>query len=176
MFRLLTKTTTPEGWLKYTEPYSMTIKDVLSIPKGETVHIFFMDRNMYDISCDENPVGKPIKPSVFFKGGYYIKYTKTDEDGIKGDWSWYAYGEKMDDTYNNNWEFHIDLGHCWYPLKNDCVPEKDEQKLFKTGQKSGKCYRQFPENTLLGWRGAMMLVENMDKCPDIILRKKGCTD
>jgi hypothetical protein len=44
----------PDEYEQVSSSYHLTIKDILDIPIGETVCIFFMDRNMYDISCDEN--------------------------------------------------------------------------------------------------------------------------
>jgi hypothetical protein len=158
-------TTTPSGFIKASEPYHMRIKDVLNLPIGKKIRLFFLDRNMFDMSCDSenNPVGIPIKPSQFFRAGYFIDFTRRKE--LRGTWKWtYAGGDSEEDS-----EFHIDLGKSWYPLRNDRIPEKDSQSVFQIPDSfAGKHYSNLDPNTKIGWRGEMMYARDMDKCPNII--------
>jgi hypothetical protein len=160
-------TISPTEFVKESRKYHLTIGDVLSFPVNEKKHIFFMDRNMYDISCDikYNPVGLPIRPSHFFRKGYYINFTRIT--GLHGIWEWLY---DSDPHIDNDREFDVDMDRCWYPLEYDHVPNIDEQGVFKIPKKfAGKSYTQLPKDTRLGWRGPMMLVENMDKLPDIVM-------
>jgi hypothetical protein len=147
--------------------YHMTIKDVIDIPKGEEREIFFMDRNIIDIA-DRNEKNVEMLPSDFFKDCYFIKFIKTD-DGIRGTWFWNKH--YLDDVGNcpEHKEFDIDLGTFWYPLKDNKVPVNDQQGIVRFGKNAGKHYSSFPNNVRLGWRGPMMLKENMNKCSNIII-------
>ena len=161
--------TSPEGFCQSSREYHLTIKDVLNFPIGEKQRIFFLDRNMFDMSCrdDMNEINTPIKPSHFFRHGYYIDFVRNE--GILGDWCWVD--GKTYRNVDNNRELDIDLGSLWYPLKESKVPIGDRQEIFKIPKEyKGKHYTQIPSNTRLGWRGPMILVKNMDKCPDIIYK------
>lgn len=155
----------PAEWVKRTSlPYHLTIRDIEQLELNKPTNIFLMDRNVYDTSLDEgnNPKNKAIKPSSFFRKGYYITFTKKEE-GIKGKW---IFNIEPNNSYNK--EFDINLGTVWYPLKNDKVPERDWQGLFDLSKYYNMHYSDFPRDTKLGWRGPMMLVQNMDKCGYII--------
>lgn len=153
----------PSEWgQKSSKPYHLTLQDIINIPKGTSKTIFFLDRNMFDLSCDEqyNPVNTPIKPSQFFRHGYYILFNKTD-DGIKGNWTWLGAWVDQKTQPEIHREFDINYEHKrWYPLTDG--------KLLNTGDFHSRHYTSFPLSTKLGWRGEMMFQENMDKCPDII--------
>lgn len=160
--------------------YHLTIRDILDIPQGETVSIFFMDRNMFDISCDKiiNNLNIPIKPSKFFRHGYYIDFTKKSLNGISGEWKWNwlttenLYINALDTEYDR--EFDVDMGGLWYPLKNNHIPEIDEQEICEIPRDfAGKHFLELPESTRLGWRGPMMLRKYMDELPDIIYKYDG---
>lgn len=144
--------------------YHMTIKDIVDIPVGEKTEIFFMDRNILDL-IEDNKKYIPILPSEFFSKCYFITFTKID-NGIRGTWLWNTYSDIGNCPEHR--EFDIDLGSFWYPLKNDKVPLNDEQGNIRFGKNAGKHYSAFSDNTRLGWRGPMMLKENMDKCSSII--------
>ena len=166
----MSKTTSPKDFIVASKPYHLTIGDVLNFPVGKIIRIYFLDRNMFDLSCDDqiNPIGQPIRPSEFFRRGYFIDFTRRDD--LKGTWRW-----TFDDyTYtDNDREFDLALGeHLWYPMKDSKVPEKDWQGIFTIPEDfAGKHYQELPLNTKIGWRGPMMLASNMDKCPDVVMKK-----
>lgn len=151
----------PNDWLDSTYLYHLTIKHILSLKVGESVAIFLMDRNVLDLCCESsiNPYGEKKKPTEFFKNNYYINFTKTE--GIRGDWKW-IWNNKVQHT-DKNQEFHIDLGSCIFPLKDDKVPMEDNQRCFNLSEHAGKHYTKFPLYTKLGWRGNMMRVRDMNK-------------
>jgi hypothetical protein len=154
-------------WLNVgSRPYHLTIQNILNLSNGDSIEIFFMDRNVMDISCDKeyNEENIPIKPSHFFRNCNYITFTK--KEGIIGDWDWHCTLLTKKLTYKER-EFDIDLGDFWYPLKNNKVPESNEYDLFDLSKYSGKHYSEFSPDTRIGWRGEMMLKENMDKCPNV---------
>jgi hypothetical protein len=157
----------PIGFYDYSSKYHLTIKDVLSFEIGKPYKIFLLERNMFDPSCDTNPINIPILPSHFFRNCYFIEFTR--KDGLMGDCKWL-----FNNQTQNNFEFHICMTTCWYPLKNNRVPIKDEQELFEIDiDFSGKHFTELSIDTHIGWRGPMMLFENMDNCPKIILTRNG---
>lgn len=162
-----TEISSPVRFYDNSSKYHLTIKDVLNFEIGKPVKIFLLDRNMFDPSCDNNAINTPLLPSVFFRNCYFIEFTR--RDGLYGECKW---------LFNNkteyNFEFHVCMPTCWYPLKNNRVPIRDEQEIFEIHPAfAGKHYTELPKDTLLGWRGPMMLYENIDKCPKIILKKIG---
>jgi hypothetical protein len=161
---------TPLGFTVASRKYHLTIKDILAFPVGETYRFFFLDRNMFDVSCDTkyNELNVPTKPSTFFRNGYYIDFTR--REGIQGDWKWGFDSESS----SIGEEFHVDMNTGWYPFRNNHVPIKDSQGIFTIPEDfAGKHYSELPEDTRIGWRGPMMLTENMDKCPDVTLNRDG---
>ena len=134
---------TPDEWLIAATDYHITIKDIEELPVGKTIHIFFMSKNLLKkCRCGS---GKEIKPTLFFKDGYYISFTKSH--GIRGKWRFSSNPNKY---YMK--DFDVSVDGQWYNLKRSLTP-----------------YQDLPENTKLGWRGGpMMLVQNMDRCPNIL--------
>lgn len=154
----------PLEWCEASRPYHLTIKDILELPVGKKIYIFTLDRNYMDLSCDliYNPINKPILPSQFFKRGYFWTFVKK-EPGIQGEFIW------IRDESGRHGEFDIEYQPGeWYCLKDDRLPAKDWQGIFDFKDKGGKHYADFPLETRLGWRGPMLLVEDMDKCPKVI--------
>lgn len=169
----MNKTTSPNEFIDVSKPYHLTIGDVLEFPVGKSVRIFFLDRSMFDLSCDNkyNPIGQPIRPSEFFRQGYFIDFTRRDD--LKGTWTWTFNG-----SVDNDREFDLALGeHLWYPMRDSKVPEKDSQGIFTIPEDfAGKHYQELPRNNRIGWRGPMMLASNMDKCPDIVMKENYSAD
>jgi len=150
-------------WLDNSEQFQLTIKDILDIPLNKPVLIFCMDRNVIDL-CDKSTT--PLAPSFFFRKNYFFFFTRTE--GIIGNWEW-TFNKKRIDIEK---EFDINLDTCWYPLKDNQVPDKDEQCLFDFGEMAGKSYTDFPPNTKVGWRGPMMMADDMNKLPFVYNKQK----
>ena len=144
-------------WINlYSKSYHMTIEKVLALPINTDIKIFFMDRNIIDLSCipEINPPYEAIKPSIFFRNNYYIIFNKSEE-GIRGSWKWNTSNYQEVETDR---EFDIDTGDYWMPLTNSCYDNKH--------------YTKYHKNTYLGWRGYMMLESDMNKCPDVMYMPK----
>lgn len=162
----------PVEFIEKSRTYHLTIKDILDMKEGEVLNIFFLDRNIFDQSCNEhvNTIGEAVAPSRFFKNGYYIDFTKTT--GIKGIWTWHYPGGT--DKELEEREFDLDLNSLWYPLNNDRVPSEDSQGIWTIPSEfAGKHYTELDDSTRLGWRGPMMRKSDMDNLPSIILKKNG---
>ena len=162
----------PVEFIEKSKQYHLTIKDIMNMKEGEVLNIFFLDRNMFDHSCDEryNTIGEAVVPSRFFRNGYYIDFTKTT--GIKGTWTWHYPGGT--DKELEEREFDVDTGTIWYPLKNNTVPNRDSQGIFTIPiDFAGKHYTELDDSTRLGWRGPMMRKSDMDNLPSIVLKKDG---
>jgi hypothetical protein len=127
----------------------LTIADIKRLPPNKPVNIFLMDRNVLNLSQDSryNSVDTPTRPSVFFKHGYFITFTKTG--GCAGRW---IFNSNPSHTYIK--EFDVELGVQWVSAKNNIV--------------AGTSLDDLDTSTRLGWRGPMMLIQNMDLCDNIL--------
>jgi len=149
----------------------VTLRDLEDLPKGRGVDLFLMDRNLFDLCCDDNPVRTPLRPSHFFRDNYLVRFTKTDEAALKDTWEWLG---DMKGQVEYCRGFDVDLGRCWCPLDGDGrVPVVDPQGLCEFGEDAGKHFSELPGSTLVGWRGPMMPMCKMDLLPPVRLRKLG---
>jgi hypothetical protein len=148
----------PNIWLDMSRPSHLTIDDVLGMPLQQPVRIFFMDRNVLDLSANRNSNFSEthVSPSRFFRNCYYIDFTRTE--GIRGTWKWLYNGAPEAEESR---EFDIDMGTCWFPLRNGEVYMYDDKSALR------KHYSALPGTTRLGWRGPMMLASVMDSGPDV---------
>lgn len=168
-----------DKWLDATQEYHLTIKDICEIPVGESIDIFFMDRNVLDTSADidYNQPNENIDPQIFFRNSYFIKFTKREANGILGDWEWYWDGKQnvqKIDAYGTNQQREFDINYNptnWYPLKNNKLPKCDSQGFANFGAVAGQHYSTFNAKTRLGWRGPMMLRQNIKKMPYVFWSK-----
>jgi hypothetical protein len=151
----------PRTWLENTGAYHLTIEEVLKFPVGELVRIFFMDRNVLDLCCRDNPIDSPVPPAYFFRNCYMMDFRRSE--GIRGTWAQVTHGDGTPTLQ----EFDIDAGTCWFPLKHDTLPRYDDQDIFDLGENSGKHYTSFQPCTRLGWRGPMMRASDMDLLPHV---------
>ena len=150
------KDVNPEEWIKvYSEPFHLTIQDIEDMPINKNFTLFLLNINILEkIYEDELDYTLPtIKPSVFFKNNNYIVFTKIQE-GIQGKW---IFNKNPNIDYYK--EFHIYLNNQWVPLNNN--------EFICPISKETKSYKELPPETKIGWRGPMMLVKDMDKCPKI---------
>ncbi len=106
----MSTTITPLEFIEKSKPFHLTIKDVLEMEEGKKYNIFFLNQYIIDLSCDEkyNTPNVAIKPSQFFKNGYFIDFSK--KTGIKGNWNW-TFQKEITIPYNL--EFDLEVGTEW---------------------------------------------------------------
>ena len=125
-----------------------------------------MTNTIYKLSCKDDIANKSLAPIDFFKNCHFISFTKYE--GIRGKWK-FNHNPKT----SHKKEFDIDLGEFWCPLRNDkifgefMIETDDEDKILDIINNVGENYTDYPPGTRLGWRGPMMLVQDMGKCGNI---------
>jgi hypothetical protein len=154
-----------DEWLKESKPFHLTINDILKLPAGKKVEIFFMDRNLTDITCEDNinPQNVSKTPTNFFRKGYFIKFLKLHDNDINGIWQLKYDGEWQPEMeLDREFEVYLNDVRLWTPLVNGSVPDK-----IKYGKNRGKSWKTLDKNTLLGWRGPMMFKKDMNRLPKV---------
>lgn len=150
----------------YLQPHYLTIDDIEKMAENEQLDIFFIDRNVMDLSNDIRETQFLYTPQEFFSNCYYIKFTKTQ--GLRGKWQW-----KFDNTEDELREFDIDLDDFWYPLINDTVPELDTQLFYYIQDKfAGKHWSELEKTRNIGWRGPMVRESVLLENPNIRIKKE----
>jgi len=172
-------------WKNETRNKWLTIKDIQNLKKGQEIKILLLDRNVDDrFETDENiKPNKLYKPKKFFNSCWavykHIKDLKGEifyqwqEEKIKKFNSNQKGGStfKVENRHNNSkpyeFEFEIEYKHNnWHPLENGFLPAKNYfRKNLLDGKK--KKWDKFPKNTKVGFRGPMILWEDLDKLPNI---------
>ena len=157
----------PEEFEYFSRPYHLTIDDIRKFPVGIPVRIYILSKRALKIASEINPIGTIIKPSLFFRSGYYIYFTRTI--GLRGKWHW-MWNEILSDRVDKDIEFDVDIEGEWIPLMNSTVPstEKDSTVSLDIPEfYQGKHWCQLDKTTRVGWCAPMMLAVNMDLCPSI---------
>jgi len=144
-----------DKWIQKTRKYWLTIKDIEKLKVNKKIKLLVLDRNVYDCK-DKFKRGKLYKPENFFKdnSAVFSKNTVVSLEGnIKYEWSEEPFSFEFEIEYKKN---------SWYPLKNGILPATDEQG-FSELLGEDKSWIDFPKNTHIGWRGPMILWENLKK-------------
>lgn len=151
-------------WIKHTTPHHLQIKDICNLPTGTNIPVLVLDRNVLDIAeCqDTNEVNCTYPPSQFFR---HNRATYIHKDELTGD---IIFHWESKDSNKIIFEFHIeyDTGH-WYPLENGHLPKNNPQDVSSFQNDKSKSWKEFDPNTRIGWRGPMILWENIDNLPRI---------
>ena len=156
-------------WLIIMEDKHITIKDIIKMNIGESKKLLCLDRNFYDFINNTN---KPINAKDFFKYNYIVEYThKNNLKGTLkylGDWS-----DNKPQMFNFDLEY---IKNHWYPLNNDGnLPINDLQGFAKFPWSKDKIkpvsWKDYSTNTRVGWRGPMILWEDVCNSPKIIFKE-----
>ena len=151
------------SWIDSHRHFFLTVKDVKSFKNGERYELLFLDRNWQDVNdheTDERYQGVSFRPEVYFKQNKH-KYIHDKDNQGTALWSWGS----------EEFEFEIEWKRDhWYPLVNGILRGHEQDPNFTFENQKGKHYTEFSDNTLLGWRGPIMLWEKLknlsDICPD----------
>ena len=152
-----------DKWYKNSRKYWITINDIeqlLNNKKKNEIIVLMLDRNYLDIAMGHNKKNKSYNVNHFFR---FNKYKVIYDKNLKGK---LIYLNKKD-PYKVNFEFEVEYKKDnWYPFINGYLPKNDPQGFDKLlGKKIH--FSKFPKNTHIGFRGPMILWENIDKLPDI---------
>ena len=140
-------------WINIMKHKYITIKDIEKLNKGDCIKLLAIDRNFYDL-IDCNKDGVETTPEIFLQDNYIFEYTHNN--GLNGMIRW------VKEEIINNFNFDINYNNdYWYPLNNEGeLPEEDTQRLFSL-KNIKKNYKEYPEETLIGWRGPMLLWDDV---------------
>ena len=140
-------------WLNSMKHKYITIKDIIKLNKGDSIKLLAIDTNFFDL-IDYNEVGIEYPPDIFLQDNYIFEYTHNF--GLNGMIRW------IKEKNINHFNFDINYNKFnWYPLNNHGkLPFKDPQGIhsFKNIKKN---YKEYPLNTLIGWKGPMLLWDHV---------------
>ena len=145
---------------------------------NKTYEILHIDRNFFD-SFNAAELRGEHKASDLMSGNYFSKYTKHPWPNLNSSsCQYYAgisgttvldYGDG-ESSVELQTQWHVDLGHMWYPLYNGRVPVVCEDiQWFTLGQHSGKHWTSLPKDMKVGWRGPCILKKNMNVIGEIMV-------
>ncbi len=148
-------------WKQHAKTQSFTIKDLMSLKRGDKIKFAVFDRNLCDVVIYNNDHDVNIEPQQFMRDSWAIF---TYDSDTKGEiiWEWDKTGTC------DEFEFHIYLTdkQCWYPLTNGVLPAEDDSfELYGVE----KHYTEFPKDTILGWRGSMVPFDKISNLPQVYI-------
>lgn len=151
-----------EDWEENAREKWLKVGDIEKLKTGDTIKVLVMDRNLYDITMDIND------PNTLYTSEHFFSQntaTYVHGSGLQGKLTFHI--GNNDDIVQDPFDFHVQYnGSCWYPLKNGSLPAEDEQGLFPLLDREVG-WDEFPLDTPIGWRGPMVLWENVEAMPDI---------
>jgi len=148
------------NWVEHMQNKFVTIKDIVNMKQNDTETFLCLDRNMYDLFNPHFNKGE-IPAKQFFKENYIIDYIHNSN--LNGLAFWKGISE-------NYVPFYFQLNYKdndWYPLdKNGYLPDSDPQEFVNlTGV--NKYWKDYPETTLVGWRGEMINWKDVCNSPNV---------
>ncbi len=151
-----------DNWLEFMSPDYLKIKDITKMDPGQKETFLCIDRNFYDFIY-LNEIGKIYTPGEFFIHNYIIEYTH--KYGLHGNIQW------INDDKIEPFNFDINYyKNYWYPLdKNGYLPSKDPQGFVSLEIQRAKYWEDFPNDTLIGWRGPMINWKYILNSPNIYI-------
>jgi len=154
-------------WRAYVKSKCLTVADVTALKPGERLRVITMDRNEWEISEANNKSDMLYSLQDFFRRKVSVYIHNHD---LMGEIAWDFQNEdkNLDDYYSfvpdREFEFDINYrGINWYPLMDGRLPDTDPQEFADFREMAGKHYSEFPPDTLIGWRGPMMLWERLSE-------------
>ena len=147
-----------QDWLNINEQNFLKISDILALGNEETIKVLCIDRNFYDC-ISKTPTENAIPAEDFFKDNYNVEY-KQDHD-LHGKIKFIGLDEEF-----RPFNFHLNFDNkSWYPLQdNGILPEEDIDGIMDFSN-IALDFREYPTDTLIGWRGPMIKWEYVKNSP-----------
>jgi len=156
-------------WFDKSRSKWLKISDIKRLTPGEKITLVVLHRNTEDLSLDKsiNSRGKAIKPSTFYRK--MIAYYRPDalSSGMSG-MSGMSGSLRFKSINEKEWPLELEVEYkpgFWYPLVNGYLPAKDPQNIFGVLLGRKIHWKDLPSNTPVGWRGPMILLEDVKKMP-----------
>jgi len=152
-----------EEWLAFMKSKCITIDFITNLNQNQKVKLLCIDRNFYDL-IENNQYGV-YSPEEFFAHNYIINYKHNHDLSGFANWNF-----DNNDEYSP-FNFHLNyVNDSWYPLNNEGKLEFNEieVKIFNIDvQNIEKKWQEYSGNTLVGWRGEMLLWDDAIQSPKI---------
>ena len=150
-----------EEWLTYMKEKNINIDFITNLNQNQKIKLLCIDRNFYDL-IENNQYGTH-SPEDFFVNNYIINYQHDYDLSGFANWNF-----DNNDVYSS-FNFHLNyVNNSWYPLNNEGNLEFDEReaKIFNIDlQNVKKNWQEYSGNTLVGWRGEMILWDDVIQSP-----------
>ena len=151
-------------YIKISKPYHLRISDIKKLRPGDELDVVIWDRNFeeYHIWTNCEP-DKNYDSKEFFKANRHkITY--------QGHMTWaihFPYGETIQHPVHlstsgleTNWKW-CSIENGYVNITNEVL--KSSETIPDYWQPKHLHWTEFPETTRIGWRGPIMLWENLDK-------------
>jgi len=167
-------------WFDYIETNQllMTLNEIKDIQPGESLEVLFLDRNFLDFCPTGEDVNIFLNLNKFYRG----KFTRHNDNSLKGQFTWYPCGGPNDTTYEttNNFEFHCkeEGTNMYWPFTDDRLNFlADDWRFYQDAGtmedlrnrvlNECKHYSEINGRSLVGWRGPMIQLDKVSLLPNI---------
>lgn len=152
----------------------LTLEKVCMWAEGETYDVLCLDRNIEDLVCNGTHT-TATPPPEFFENAYTMRLevsgsprTPFAPPRIVQKWL----GPGMQSEEDPEWEFNVEYAKGrWFPMENGLItgfqPTGDDGEgiFVLPRQFRGLVWEDFPESTRVGWRGPMILIDDLPNLP-----------
>lgn len=148
-------------WIESIKKFWLTIEDIESMKKGDSLEVVLFDRNIGDVMEKHKPF-KILNPVNAFDRSMYVH----DHD-MKGVMTMFHKKERPVPLKHFEFELEYAKGN-WYPLTDNYLPAKDSQMGgIVAGKKTH--WKDMPKGTHVGFRGPMVRSSDLKKMPEFYI-------
>lgn len=155
----------------------LTLGQVKRWDEGERYHVLCLDRNVEDLAALGEHTS-PTSPEIFFKDANRMALevaggprTPNAPPAITQKWIGVGNGSIGDER----WEFHVEYAPSrWFPMRKGLLTGFQPTGYAGEGifvidrPTGGKTWEDFPDDTLIGWNGPMLLWEDLYMLPPVM--------
>ena len=161
------------GWIRDYRLYHLTIGDILKCSVGDELDVVIFDRNF-----EESGIWDKLHPDVEYDPTEFFKYNH-HKLKYNGDMKWdiiFNWGKTFEHPIHLNVE-HLATRWTWVVLGEDGfvdIAERlpDDDKKTDNIRKSVRLHwNGFPSRTRIGWRGPIMLWEDLKNKRKVYYKK-----
>lgn len=148
-----------------------TLGNFLEMKVDDVRNFLFLDRNVFDIACENRQDGTEYPPQVFFDQNVHrLKKTGIFEWEIY--WSW----DLAQECINRDIHLYHPEDKFWFPLDSEgYFNPVDELELLDLDPvrtefwtQNRVHYTEFPPDTRIGWRGPLIPWEKVINLPPVL--------
>lgn len=152
-----------EDWMDVVKPHCLTLGNVRKFEKGQSYKVVCFHRNFEDELSNAERCGIIEQDKRYTAQDFFQKLQKVDvymhREGVSGQmhFAWDT-ARSLDDQ---GFTFHglVESKDTWYPFDENGNMPIDGNKHHST----------YPDDTFVGYRGYMILYDNLVKMPDLVI-------